>query len=177
MAKDASGGRSHGWIPVTVAVVAIATFMAWLALQESPQSVAVQEPGETASGNAARPDISAAEQIDPAVLVQSSSSLIGQMVDIPSINVQDQLGPNMFWIELPGSSPYLVRMDSTNIRAGAPLPAAGTNVRVVGVVKAKDTNLIANWGSTDPLNEDEQLLADFGGTYIEAVVVESATGS
>ncbi|HEX6132494.1 MAG TPA: hypothetical protein VFZ24_00840 [Longimicrobiales bacterium] len=164
--------RGGSWIPVAVAVVAVAAFMGWLATREPPESVAVQEPGDTAAADT--PSGAPAQVIPADTLVQFSSALIGQNVEIESVPVSDVLGANMFWIELPGGSPYLVRMDGANIAAGAPLPAAGSNVRVVGRVLQKDAALIDQWAAADSLTDDQRMLADFGGTFIEARVVESA---
>ncbi|HEX6308946.1 MAG TPA: hypothetical protein VFZ69_12200 [Longimicrobiales bacterium] len=169
---DRRGGSS--WIPVAVAVVAVAAFMGWLATREPPESVAVREPGDTTADTLGGGAMGPAEAIDPGVLVQNSSSYVGRVVAIESVPVQDVLGARMFWIELPGGSPYLVRMDQANIAAGAPLPATGSTVRVVGTVRQKDAALIEQWATSDSLTDDQRMLADFGGTFIEARVVESA---
>jgi hypothetical protein len=176
MAKTEAGGRTGGgWIPIVVAVVAIVLFFGWVATREPPESVAVAEPGDTAADTTAA--VGPATVIQPDVLVQSASAreLIGQNVELQSVPVSDVLGAQMFWIELPGGSPFLVQMDSALVGSGRALPQPGANVHVVGRVLDKTPEVMDRWMTSRVLEDtNQQMLAEFGSTYILAERVESA---
>jgi hypothetical protein len=176
MAKTEAGGRSGGgWIPIAVAVLAIGLFFGWVATREPPESVAVAEPTDTAADTIAAGG--AATRIQADVLTQSATAreLIGQNVELQSVPVSDVLGSQMFWIELPGGSPFLVQMDSALVASGQALPQPGENVRVVGRVLDKTPEVMDRWMTTRVLEDtNQQILAEFGSTYIEAQRVEPA---
>src|SRR5690606_41469113 len=111
MAKTEAGGSSGtSWIPVGVAVLAIGLFFGWIATREPPESVAVVEPGDTATDTMAA--AGEATQIEADQLVQSASArqLIVQTVEIEAIPVSDVLGSQISLIQLPGGSPIHVKM-------------------------------------------------------------------
>src|SRR5690606_12001604 len=102
-------------------------------------------------------------RIDADQLVQSASAraLIGQTVEIESIPVSDVLGSQMFWIELPGGSPFLVQMDSALVASGRAVPQPGGNVRVVGQVRDKTPEVMDRWMTTRVLEDtNQQMLAE-----------------
>src|SRR5690606_6843968 len=172
MAKN--GGSS--WIPMAVALVATAAFIGWLATREPPESVAVQEPGDTTS-TTQTPAGGPAQTIEPDVLNQTAATreLIGQDVEIAMVRVSDVLGTEMFWIELPGGAPFLVKMDSAQLAAGRTVPSPGVDVRVVGRVLEKTPEVLDAWTASGALaNPDQRMLAEFGSTFIEARRVEPA---
>lgn len=174
MAKN--GGSS--WISAVVALVATAAFMGWLATREPPASVAVQEPGDTTGAGPTANADGPAQTIEPDVLTQTGATreLIGQTVELASIRVSDVLGTQMFWIELPGGAPYLVKMDSAQIAAGRTLPSPGVNVHLVGRVLEKTPEVLDTWTASGALaNPDQRMLAEFGSTFIEARRVEPAS--
>jgi hypothetical protein len=175
MAKtDAGGGGS--WISVTVAFVAVAVFFLWMATREPPEAVAVAEPGDEPADTAGPVT---GTPIEPSALVESTSAhgLIGQDIELSSVLVSDWLGTEMFWIELPGGAPYLVKMDSAQIASGIALPARGSNVRVVGNVLEKTPELLDRWTTSGALaNPDQRSLAEYGSTFIAARRVEAAGG-
>ncbi|HEX2166788.1 MAG TPA: hypothetical protein VHG09_06070, partial [Longimicrobiales bacterium] len=143
--------------------------------REPPASVAVVEPGDTASDTtvaAAAP----ATVIEPDALTQAETAraLLGQNVELTSVTVQDVLGSQMFWIGLPGGSPYLVKLDSALVAAGTALPQVGGNVRVVGRMMDKTPAVLDGWQESGVLDSDQRTLAEFGSTYIEAGRVEPA---
>jgi hypothetical protein len=176
MAKNA-GGRSGGsWISVAVAVIAIGLFFGWIATREPPQSVAVEEPGDTAADNATAAD-GTATVVEPDQLTQSATArtLIGQNVELTSVPVSDVLGSQMFWVELPGGSPYLVQMDSALVASGRGLPTVGESVRVIGTLVDKTPEVMDRWMTTRVLEDtNQQMLAEFGSTFIVARRVEPA---
>lgn len=173
MAKtDAGGGGS--WISVTVAFVAVAVFFFWMATREPQESVAVAEPGDEPADTTAP---ATGTPIEPSALVETASAhgLIGQDIELASVLVQDVLGTEMFWIELPGGAPYLVKMDSAQIASGIAPPARGTDVRVVGRVLEKTPELLDRWTASGAIaNPDQRSLAEYGSTFIAARRVEPA---
>jgi hypothetical protein len=172
MAKDA-GGRS--WLSVTVAVIAVALFFGWIATREPPESVAVAEPDDAAADTVA-PD-APATPIEAADLNQTATArgLIGQNIELTSVPVSDVLGAQMFWIELPGGSPYLVKMDSALVASGRALPQSGNTVRIVGQVQEKTSAVLDGWVESGVLEDaDQRMLAEFGSTFISARRVEPA---
>lgn len=175
MAKtDAGGGGS--WISVTVAFVAVAVFFLWMATREPPEAVAVAEPGDEPADTTAQ---ATGTPIEPSALVETTSArgLIGQDIELASVLVSDVLGTEMFWIELPGGAPYLVKMDSAQIASGISLPAQRSNVRVVGRVLEKTPELLDRWTASGAIaNPDQRSLAEYGSTFIAARRVEPAGG-
>jgi hypothetical protein len=176
MAKTHASERTGGsWISVTVAVIAVGLFFGWVATREPPQSVAVVEPGDTASN--AGGSGGSATRIEAGELGQSETArtLIGQDVELTSVPVSDVLGEQMFWIELPGGAPYLVQMDSALVAGGQLLPLPGDRVRVVGRVVDKTPEVMDRWMTSRVLEDTNQLmLAEFGSTFIAARRVDPA---
>lgn len=173
MAKDA-GGRS--WLSVTVAIIAVALFFGWIATREPPESVAVAEPDDAAADTAMGMD-APATPIEAADLNQTATArgLIGQNIELTSVPVSDVLGAQMFWIELPGGAPYLVKMDSALVASGRALPQSGNNVRIVGQVQEKTSAVLDSWVESGALEDaDQRMLAEFGSTFISARRVEPA---
>ena len=177
MAKTDAGRRSGGsWVSVAVAVLAVGLFFGWIATREPPESVAVAEPGDTAVTDTAASD-APATPIEPADLNQTATAraLVGQNIELTSVSVSDVLGSQMFWIELPGGAPYLVKMDSAMVAGGRALPQFGSNVRIVGRVMEKTPEVIDSWEASGALETaDQRMLAEFGSTFIDARRVEPA---
>jgi hypothetical protein len=180
MAKDASQqtGRGTGgssWLPVGVAILAVAAFIGWLATRQPPETVAVDEPGESSQVQEQEGPIEATT-VDAGQLVQSASArnLMGQTIELPSVRVQETLGSQAFWIELPGGSAYLVRMD-TSVTRRTPRPGRGEDVRVIGQVEELTPARLDEWLSAGAVTQDERNMAEFGPTtYIEAQRVQRA---
>lgn len=162
---------SSSVVPVVVALLAVGLFLGWLVTRQPEETVAVAEPGRT---DAAAADPAApATVIDPATLNQPDQ-YVGQTVELESINVISTLGTQMFWVELPGGSPYLVKVDSTAAAQGATAPASG-RVNVQGQVQRITPTVLDDWMARGLLrNEDERLQAEFSSTYIQARRVQPA---
>jgi hypothetical protein len=177
MAKTDAGDRVGGtsWLPIAVAVIAVGLFFGWVATREPPETVAVVEPGDTTAAPIDRGGPATA--IEPNVLTQTAATreLIGQTIELASVPVSDVLGSQMFWIELPGGSPYLVKMDSAQVASGVALPAPGSRVRVTGQVMEKTPALLDSWVASGVLRSDnDRMLAEFGSTFIAAQRVQPA---
>lgn len=159
--------------PVVVALVAVALFLGWLATRQPEEAVVVAEPdanGQVDPTAATGPAVA----IDAAALSQPDQ-YVGQLVEVESIPVMSPLGPSLFWAELPGGSPYLVKLDSAQIAAGSRVPAAGASVHVVGRVLAKSDSALNAWLDAGVLQtEGQRSQAEFGTTYIEAQRVRPA---
>ena len=169
--------RGGSFIPVVVALVAIGAFLAWIATQTPERTVAVAEPGDT-TGAAQPADTAPAQVVDPQTMAVSASAreLIGQRIELQSVPVSSAMGDQLFWIELPGGSPYLVKLDSAAVAAGRTVPTAG-NVRVIGRVMDKDDVVLQQWMERGVLrNDSDKMQAEFGTTYIEASRVTPAGG-
>jgi hypothetical protein len=172
MAKTDAGGRS--WISVAVAIVAVGVFLFWISTREPPESVVVAEPGDEPTDTTAT---GPSTTIEPGVLVETAAArgLIGQDIELVSVPVSDVLGTEMFWLDLPGGAPYLVKMDSAQIASGTSLPTPRTNVRVIGRVLEKTPELLDRWEASGALaTPDQRSLAEFGSTFIAARRVEPA---
>jgi hypothetical protein len=156
------GRGSSSWISVAVALVAVTVFLGWLATRQPPETVAVEEPDAAPAG----PDDTGA----PATVIQPDAltgtgarAHIDQDVELASVPVTSPLGPQLFWVELPGGTPYLVRL------AQGTQPPVGTSVRVVGRVLEKTDALLDEWEQAGVLqSSDHRLQAEYGATYIEA---------
>jgi hypothetical protein len=171
--RDSAGGKS--WLPVAVAVLAVGAFLIWLATRQPPETVAVVEPGDTTAAQNDAPV--QATVVEPATLAQSAGArgLIGQTIEVSPVRVSDTLGSQMFWIEMPDGSPYLVKLDSALVARGVAQPAPGSQVRVIGRVVEKTTAIVDGWMQSGALQTaDQRMLAEFGSTYIEALRVQPA---
>jgi hypothetical protein len=167
-----------GWLPVVVALVAVGLFLGWLATRQPDETVAVAEPGagEGVQEEAAVDDVPATV-IRTGDLVQQAGEYVGQVVEIPSVAVLSPLGSSLFWIELPGGAPYLVKLADAQIDRGAQVPQTGRNVQVVGEVREKTGAVLDEWMERGVLQtEDHRLQAEYGTTYIEARRVQPAGG-
>ncbi|HUF52066.1 MAG TPA: hypothetical protein VMN60_14675 [Longimicrobiales bacterium] len=169
--------RGGSYLPVIVAFVAIGAFLGWLAMQQKDDAVAVTEPGDTANAQSTQPATSATV-VDPADMAVSATvrGLVGQTIELQSVPVSSPMGAQLFWIELPGGSPYLVKLDSAAVAAGRTFPTTG-NVRIVGRVLEKNNALLDQWMQNGVLTSaDQKMQAEFGSTYLEASQVAPAGG-
>lgn len=159
------------WTPVAVALVTVGLFLGWLATRKPEEAVVVAEPDtevqdETTAGPAVAIDAGDLNQAD---------QYVGQVVALERVSVMSPLGPALFWIELPGGSPYLVKLDSAQIARGTRVPAANTNVHVTGQVLNKSEAVLSTWLEEGVLqSEGQRSQAEFGATYIEARRVQPA---
>lgn len=165
---EATTPRQHSrsgsnWIPMVVALVAVAVLLGWLATRQPEETVAVDEPGAAAPAQPAEPD-------EPATVIDADDlagtgarEYVGQVVELSAVPVTAHLGSQLFWIELEGGAPYLVRL------AEGSLPATGGEARIVGTVMEKTDAVLDEWESAGVLESaDHRLQAEYGGTYIEA---------
>jgi hypothetical protein len=164
----------NNWIPAAVALVAVGLFLGWLATRTPDEAVVVAEPdADTADQVDAAADASAVA-VEPADLNQAGQ-YVGQVVEVQRVSVMSPLGPNLFWVELPGGSPYLVKLDSAQMARGTRVPAAGANVHVIGRVLTKSDSVLTDWMERGVLQSaGQRSQAEFGGTYIEARRVNPA---
>jgi hypothetical protein len=156
-------GRSgSSWISMVVALVAVAGLLAWLATRQPPETVAVDESG-TEALQPAEPDMPATVINAADLSGTAAREYVGQDVELSAVPVTAHLGSQLFWIELEGGAPYLVRLAAGN------LPATGGEARIIGRVTEKTDAVLDEWESAGVLESaDHRLQAEYGGTYIEA---------
>jgi hypothetical protein len=172
--RKSRGGSS--FIPVAIAVVAVAVFIGWLATARPDPGVAVTEPD--AAGAPAGEGGETGGQVtvvEPSQLNGAAArELIGQDVQLTSVPIVANLGPQLFWIELPGGASFLVKLDEGLVSRGTQV-TAGRNARIVGRVMDKTEAVLAEWQQAGVLrNESDRLQAEYGTTYIEARQVQPA---
>jgi hypothetical protein len=166
--------RKAGWIPVAVALVAVGLFLGWLATTRPDEAVVVAEPDAGQTTDVDRADDAPATVITPGALVQAGQ-YVGQTVEIESVAVIGSLGPSLFWVELPGGTPFLVKVGDAQIERGAQAPQPGRNVHLVGQVLQKTTAVLDGWVDRGVLQtEDHRLQAEYGDAYIEARRIQPA---
>jgi hypothetical protein len=163
------GSDGPSWIAAGVAVLSIVLFMAWLATRREPESVAVVEPGRADTTDSRAAD-SAATVVTPEELNNAArvNELRGQDVQIERAEVISAMGTQLFWLQLPGGSPFLVKLDSALVAAGTQAPASG-HYRIVGRVLEKDDAVLTQWQQAGVLQSDgDRQQAEYGSSYIEA---------
>lgn len=159
------------WISIAVAMVSVGLFLGWLATREAPQAAIVSEPGDTAAAAADSVVEVAAGEMEGS---GAFDEMVGQSVQMDSVNVVSWLNPRLFWVELAGGELYLVKMGDALLEAGQTAPAPGL-VDMTGVVQAKDAAVLDRWMADGILESaDERLQAEFGQTYLEAQQVQAA---
>jgi hypothetical protein len=119
------GRRIAGWIPVAVALVAVGLFLGWLATTRPEEAVVVAEPDTGQTTDDDMTDATPATLIAPGELVQNAAQYVGQTVELESVAVIGALGPSLFWMELPGGTPFLVKLGDTQIERGVQAPQPG----------------------------------------------------
>jgi hypothetical protein len=163
------------WIPAGVALVTVALFIGWLATRQPQAGVAVTEPDAAGEATDDAEGAGPATVIDPAQLAGATvRDLVGQDVELTSVPITSVLGPQLFWIELPGGSPFLVKLNQNLVDRGTQVQA-GRNARIVGRIQDKDDAVLAEWEQAGVLrSESDRLQAEYGNTYIEARQIQPA---
>jgi hypothetical protein len=171
-APPAGGSGGSSWIAVTVALLAIGGFIAWLMMQRPAETVAVAEPnGATAAPiDDGAVTVVTAEELNTAARMRD---LRGQDIRIDDIEVVSVMGPQLFWLQSPNGTPVLVKLDAALVAAGTALQP-GRYV-VVGRIHEKTDALLAEWQQAGVLrSEGDRMQAEFGSSYIEARRVQPA---
>jgi hypothetical protein len=169
------GRRIAGWIPVAVALVAVGLFLGWLATTRPEEAVVVAEPDTGQTTDDDMTDATPATLIAPGELVQNAAQYVGQTVELESVAVIGALGPSLFWMELPGGTPFLVKLGDTQIERGVQAPQPGRNVHLVGQVMEKTDAVLDAWMEGGVLQtEDHRMQAEYGTAYIEARRIQPA---
>lgn len=162
------------WLPAAVAFVSVAVFLGWLLTRQPDTGVAVAEPGADTAQDATAGQPTGT-LIEPGALdVQGGRPLVGQDVELSQVPVTSQMGAQLMWIELPGGSPYLVKLDSALVARATAIPV-GRRARLVGRIELKDEAVIAEWERTGVLQDPgHRLQAEFGTTYMTARLIQPA---
>ena len=171
-APRAAAKSGASFLLMVVAILAIAGLMGWLAMQQ-------RERGATAVAEGAGTDSAAvgtltAEVVSDTAFEQNMRTYRGREIQLPAARFSAGLSPQTFWIELPTGQPFLVKLDSSMVAAGA-VPPTGGVLDIVGAVREKDAATLTAWLQQGVLqNEDQRLQAEFGSTYMEARQIRPA---
>lgn len=129
------------------------------------------EAGADAEAAVAAPDPDAGVTAVTLLDLNTSARLLelrGQEVRVENAPVVSAMGTQLFWVELTGGAPFLVKLDSALVASGMQAPSTG-NYTIVGRVLEKNPALLATWQQAGVLrNEGDKLQAEFGTSYIEA---------
>ena len=169
------GGEGSSWIGLALAALAVVAFIVWLATRGNGDDVAVGEP-ENVTTEAA--EDTAAILVTPEELSNAArvTELRGQDVRIQRGEVISALGPQLFWLQLPGGSPFLVKLDSTLIAGGTQAPASG-HYEIVGRMFEKTPAVLDQWQQSGVLTSaGHRQQAEYGAAYIEARRLRPAGG-
>lgn len=169
MAKTQTAGRGgSSFIAAGVAILTVALFLGWLATRTPDEAVAVAEPGEQANPSdmgAGGEVVVAAEELTAPERV---NELRGQTIRMDEVEVVTALGPQLFWLQLPGGTPFLGKMSAQLVEQGATAPSSGY-FQIVGVIHEKTEAVLDEWEAAGVLrNADDRLQAEYGSSYIEA---------
>jgi hypothetical protein len=173
---NSSRGRGEGASIIwgVAALLIIGGFFAWLAVTAEP-SVPPAPPGEAANDAGPASD---ARPVGASEFAANTASFTGQTIELADVPVVQQMGRQIFWVELPGAqgaTPYLVKLGDAMVAAGGSLPAAETRVNVEGVVMQKSDSVLNAWEQAGVLeNAGHRAQAEYGDTYIEARAIRPA---
>lgn len=157
-----SRGEGATWIPIVVAVAAVAGFMVWLAAQERTPTTVVQEETEDTTGPIITGTVVAATDFGP-----NARTYVGQDVEIPSVVVSSPMTPRLFWIDLNGS-PYLVKLDDSLTPESVGI-VQNQRYTIVGAVQTRTDSVLNAWEAAGVIADDgHKLQVEFADTYIEA---------
>jgi hypothetical protein len=167
-AESRRRGDGPSWLAAGVAALTVVLFLAWLSSRQQPDTVAVVEPTtDTAATNDADTGtmLVTPEELNNTARV---TELRGQDVRIERAEVVSAMGTQLFWLQLPGGAPFLVKLDSALVAAGTQAPATG-HYRIVGRVLEKDGVVLDRWQQAGVLRSDgDRQQAEYGSSYIEA---------
>ena len=167
-AQSRRRGDGPSWLAASVAALTVVLFLAWLASRRQPESVAVVEPTPNAPANGAADTgamLVTPEELNNAARV---TELRGQDVRLERAEVISAMGTQLFWLQLPGGTPYLVKLDSALVAAGTQAPATG-HFQIVGRVLEKSGAVLDRWQQSGVLTSDgDRQQAEYGTSYIEA---------
>lgn len=169
---NASAGRSAiptwGWM--IAALVVVGVFLVWLGVTSEPSAIAVVE--EEDATEVAEPGFTGTV-VTAAQFETSVGQYLGQEIQLSNVSVQDKMGTQVLWIELPSGSPYLVKTDPATAQG----VATQSRVTVVGRVLQKTDSVLGAWEQSGVLqNPGHRAQAEFGSTFLEARTVRPPTG-
>jgi hypothetical protein len=160
-------GDRPSWIGLAVTALAAVALIAWLATRREPAPVVVDEPADITTTDA---DDTTAIVVTPEELTSAArlTELRGQDIRIQRAEVISALGEQLFWLQLPHGSLFLVKLDSTLVSRGTAAPASG-HYQVVGRMYEKTSAVLDHWRQSGVLtSEGHRQQAEYGVAYIEA---------
>ena len=159
----AQSRKRSGWMASAVAMFAVAMFVACERQADDADAAA--------DSAAVAPDPDAGVMTVTLEELNTSARVVelrGQEVRIASVPVVSAMGTHLFWVELTGGAPFLIKLDSTLVASGMTAPSTG-NYTILGRVLEKSPALLAEWQQSGVLrSEGDKMQAEFGTSYIEA---------
>jgi hypothetical protein len=176
MAQSSAGRRSPASaIWPLVAIVVIGVFLVWLAMTSEPSVIAApEEASDTADASGA--EMETAPVVAATEFGNNTATYVGQDIQLADVPVTSIMTSQILWVELPNSTPFLVKMDSALVSAGQ-APAAQSRVTVVGRVLQKTDSVLDAWQASGALqNAGHRAQAEYGTVFIEARRIRPASG-
>ncbi len=151
------------------AFVSFGGFMYWLKVNTSPTELQVSE------------DISATAGISSVLVgadnfAENPSAYLGQTVEVGNLPVSDVLGNYLFFVNLPGDVPFLVKTNARQVDEEGFSTTTGSVVTIVGEVRAMDEAILDGWVAQGWLAEADRVFAEFAVTFLDALVVDGGSG-
>ncbi len=163
--RRGDSGASTTWILAVVAVIAVAALIWWLAVNAQPTQIEVAE--ETGADSAAAAQDAGVPVLTLSDFAANTDSLQGHTIRMNGLQVASTLGTQAFWIQLPNSVPFLVKLDSAAVAKGAPL-GSGARVSLTGTVHAMSDSVLSAWQQSGAIQGSQKDEASFASAFIEA---------
>lgn len=164
---DNKAERTEGKVGTTlilavVSVIAVGAFLWWLSVTAQPTEVKV---AETSDSTGSQPAMNATE-VSLGQLAAGVDGYRGQTIRIPNMEVASLVGPQAFWVQLPNSVPFLVKLDSAAMAGGARLQT-GSHITVTGTVLAMSDSVLNAWVQQGAITDAQKNEASFATTFME----------
>ncbi len=157
---DGRGGTT--WILAALSVIAVVAFLWWLSVKAQPTEVQVAEAADS-TGTQAPID---ATEVSLNQLASDVDGYRGQTIRVPDMEVASLVGQHAFWVQLPNSVPFLVKLDSTAMPSRAQLQT-GSRLTVTGTVLPMSDSVLNAWVSQGTITDSQKNEASFATTFME----------
>lgn len=140
-----------------LAFLTVAGFVYWLSVTAQPTEVPVAQEEEEEP----------ALELGLEVFQTRTMEVVGQRVRLAGVQVAALLGTQAFWFEFPDGNIYLTRV-GPELAATGLLVEEGDEVRVTGVVREMNDQVLDEWVNQGVIPSDARDMAAFAQTFIEA---------
>jgi hypothetical protein len=130
----AQANKKSGFSTVTMilAFIGMGAFLYWLSIASEPTEFAVAEEGPQT------------RIVTLTEFAQNPSAFGEDEIQLEGVEVQETLGSNLFFFEVPGLGSYLVRLDPALVQSGL-LVLPGDRGRLVGTVHMMSDEVLDQW--------------------------------